>query len=135
VECDIFSPCARGGVVNDETIEQLHCRAIVGSANNQLQEARHGDYLHEKGILYAPDYLVNAGGLIQVADEVEGYEEKRVLAKTKAIYDMLLTIYERSQEENIPTCRAADQLVMERIEKVADLRRILLGFHLSGKGR
>lgn len=135
VECDIFSPCARGGVVNDETIEQLHCRAIVGSANNQLQETRHGDYLHEKGILYAPDYLVNAGGLIQVADEVEGYEEKRVLAKTKAIYDMLLTIYERSQEENIATCRAADQLVMERIEKVADLRRILLGFHLSGKGR
>lgn len=135
VECDIFAPCARGGVVNDETIDQLRCLAIVGSANNQLEETRHGDYLHEKGILYAPDYLVNAGGLIQVADEVEGYEEKRVLAKTKAIYDMLLAIYERSHAENIATSRAADQLVMERIEKVADLRRILLGFHLSERGR
>jgi glutamate dehydrogenase/leucine dehydrogenase len=131
-ECDILSPCARGGVVNDVTLSELRCQAIVGSANNQLAEDRHGDLLHERGILYAPDYLVNAGGLIQVADELEGYQEERVLAKTKAIYDMLLQIYERSHQENIPTYRAADRIVVERLEKVADLRRILLGFERRG---
>jgi glutamate dehydrogenase/leucine dehydrogenase len=134
VECDIFSPCARGGIVNDETIGQFRCLAIVGSANNQLVETRHGDLLHEKGILYAPDYLVNAGGLIQVADELEGYEERRVIAKTKAIYEMLLMIYQHSEAENIPTYRAADQLVKERIEQVADIGRISLGFRPE-KGR
>ncbi len=134
-DCDIFSPCARGGVINDETLPELRCQAIVGSANNQLVEDRHGDLLHERGILYAPDYLVNAGGLIQVADELEGFHQERVIAKTKAIYDMLLTIYERSKEEQIATCRAADRLVVERLEKVADLRRILLGFERDGRGR
>lgn len=134
-DCDIFSPCARGGVINDKTLPELRCQAIVGSANNQLVEDRHGDLLHERGILYAPDYLVNAGGLIQVADELEGFHQERVLAKTKAIYDMLLQIYERSKEEQIPTCRAADRLVVERLEKVADLRRILLGFERDGRGR
>lgn len=125
-ECDIFSPCARGGVVNDDSINEFRCEAIVGSANNQLTRDEHGDILHEKGILYAPDYLVNAGGLIQVADELEGFNEERVLAKTKSIYDMLLKIYERSRKENISTGRAADRLVLERIEQVADVRRILL---------
>ncbi|WP_124728761.1 Leu/Phe/Val dehydrogenase [Staphylospora marina] len=129
VEVDIFSPCARGGVVNDTSIDELRCQAIVGSANNQLQEDRHGDELHERGILYAPDYLVNAGGLIQVADELEGYNEERVLAKTRAIYEMLLQIYERSRQENIGTHRAADRLVLERLEKVADIRRIMLGWN------
>ncbi|WP_244527442.1 Leu/Phe/Val dehydrogenase [Lihuaxuella thermophila] len=134
-DCDIFSPCARGGVINDQTLPELRCQAIVGSANNQLVEDRHGDLLHEKGILYAPDYLVNAGGLIQVADELEGFSEERVLAKTKAIYDMLLQIYELSEKEQIPTCRAADRLVVERLEKVADLRRILLGWGRDARGR
>jgi len=133
-DCDIFSPCARGGVINDETIDELRCEAIVGSANNQLTDDFHGDMLHQKGILYAPDYLVNAGGLIQVADELEGFSEERVLAKTKAIYDMLLKIYERSRRENIPTCRAADRLVLERLEQVADLRRILLCDPRGAKG-
>ncbi len=126
-DCDIFSPCARGGVINDETAGELNCLAIAGSANNQLANDRHGQMLHERGILYAPDYLVNAGGVIQVADELEGYREERVLAKTRAIYDMVLAIYERSKRENISTCQAADRLVIERLQKVADLRRILLG--------
>ncbi|MBA4494917.1 Leu/Phe/Val dehydrogenase [Paenactinomyces guangxiensis] len=134
-KCDIFSPCARGGVVNDETLPEFRCQAIVGSANNQLVEDRHGDLLHERGILYAPDYLVNAGGMIQVADELEGFHEERVLAKTKSIYDMLLQIYKRSEEENIPTCRAADRIVIERLEQVADIRRIMLGIHQIGRGR
>lgn len=126
VECDLFSPCARGGVVNDQTLNQFQCAAIVGAANNQLAEDRHGDLLHEKGILYAPDYVVNGGGLIQVADEIEGYCEERALAKTSAIYDILLQIFGRSKKENIPTCRAADRIVLERLEKVVDVRRIFL---------
>jgi phenylalanine dehydrogenase len=131
-ECDIFSPCAVGGVIHDYSLNELKCRAVVGSANNQLAEDRHGDLLHQRGILYAPDYLVNAGGLIQVADELNGYREERVLQKTRAIYDMLLQIYRRSREENIPTCRAADRLVVERMRKVADFRQILLGFDRKG---
>ncbi|TCS95980.1 Leu/Phe/Val dehydrogenase [Hazenella coriacea] len=127
VECDIFSPCARGGIVNDHTWSELQCRAIVGSANNQLVADQHGDRLHERGILYAPDYLVNAGGLIQVADELIGYQQERVLAKTENIYHTLLEIYERSRNDDIPTYRAADQIVLERLEQVVDLRRILLG--------
>jgi leucine dehydrogenase/phenylalanine dehydrogenase len=71
---------------------------------------------------------VNAGGLIQVADELEGYQAERVLAKTKAIYDMMLEICERSKRENIPTCRAADRIVVERMESIADLRRMILGY-------
>lgn len=126
--CDIFSPCAKGGVINDRTLAELRCQAIVGSANNQLAEDRHGDALHQMGILYAPDYLVNAGGLIQVADELKGYNEERVKAKTRSIYQMLKKIYQFSREEDIPTYRAADRLVVKRLEQVADLRRILLGF-------
>lgn len=133
--CDIFSPCARGGVINDETAGVLNCLAVVGSANNQLADDRHGWMLHERGILYAPDYLVNAGGAIQVADELEGYHEERVFAKTRAIYDMVLEIYRRAKSENIPTCQAADRLVIERLQKVADLRRILLGDEQYRPGR
>lgn len=132
VPCDIFAPCAIGGVINDETIDQLQCQAVVGSANNQLAEERHGDGLHERGILYAPDYLVNAGGLIQVADELEGYHPDRVMEKTRGIYDMLLRIYERSQEQRLPTSQAADQLVLERLHHVADLKRIFLGLDRRG---
>lgn len=127
-ECDIFAPCAIGGVINDETLPELRCKAVVGSANNQLLEDRHGDALHQRGILYGPDYLVNAGGLIQVADEFSGYNEQRVMEKTRSIYNMLLEIYELSKREDIPTRHAADQLVVQRIEKMVDVRRILLGF-------
>lgn len=134
-DCDIFSPCARGGVINDETVDELKCLAIAGSANNQLADDRHGDLLHERGILYAPDYLVNAGGVIQVAGELEGYHEERVLAKTRAIYEMLLAIYRRAKSENISTCRAADRLVIERLDKVAGLRCILLGDDHNRPGR
>ncbi|OYD07376.1 Leu/Phe/Val dehydrogenase [Paludifilum halophilum] len=126
--CDIFAPCAIGGVINDATIDELTCSAVVGSANNQLARERHGDALHERGILYAPDYLVNAGGLIQVADELNGYHKDRVMEKTRAIYEMLLKIYQLSREEDLPVCRAADRLVLERLRQVADLKRILLGF-------
>ncbi|RAL21341.1 leucine dehydrogenase [Thermoflavimicrobium daqui] len=136
VDCDIFSPCAGGSVINDNTILELRCQAIVGSANNQLAHKRHGDQLFELGILYAPDYLVNAGGLIQVAVEVEGGKQKeRVIAKTQAIYEMLLQIYERSKRDRIPTYLAADYIVQERIRTVADIRRMTLGKDSERKRR
>jgi leucine dehydrogenase len=87
VECDIFSPNALGAVLNDDTIPRLKCRVVAGAANNQLAEPRHGDELYRKGILYAPDYVINAGGLIQVADELLGYNRDRAFRKTAEIYD------------------------------------------------
>ncbi|MFY9428066.1 MAG: Glu/Leu/Phe/Val dehydrogenase dimerization domain-containing protein [bacterium] len=126
VECDIFSPCARGGIINDDTIPRFKCKIIAGSANNQLLEPQHGEMLHERGILYAPDYVINAGGLIQVADELEykdaSMRRERVLMKTEAIYDILLRIFTRSKEQNIPTSEVADRLAEERIEVIGKIK-------------
>ncbi|WP_044642883.1 Leu/Phe/Val dehydrogenase [Risungbinella massiliensis] len=127
VACDIFAPCAIGGVLNYLTIPELRCRAVVGSANNQLSREEDGFELQRREIWYAPDYLVNAGGLIQAATELEGGTEETVIAKTKSIYEGLLEIYRVSAQENIPTCQAADQLVDRRLNKVADLHRIYSG--------
>jgi phenylalanine dehydrogenase len=109
VDADIFVPCALGGIINDDTIEKLKVKAIVGSANNQLLEDKHGLYLQQKGILYGPDYIVNAGGLIQVADELYGPNKARVLTKTRAIYDSLLQIYRESKQNSISTMEAANR--------------------------
>ncbi|ESU33148.1 leucine dehydrogenase [Bacillus sp. 17376] len=113
---DIFIPCAMGGIINDDTIPQLQVKAVVGSANNQLKEERHGHVLQEKGILYAPDYIVNAGGLIQVADELYSPNKERVLKKTKAIYNSLLNIYKQAEREGITTVEAANEFCEKRIE-------------------
>ncbi|MGN7400652.1 Leu/Phe/Val dehydrogenase [Cytobacillus praedii] len=113
---DIFIPCAMGGIINSETIEQLRVKAVVGSANNQLLEVNHGQSLKEKGILYAPDYIVNAGGLIQVADELYTPNKERVLQKTKAIYNSLLNIYEDAESKGLTTIEAANQFCENRIE-------------------
>ena len=118
VECDIYSPNALGAVINDETIPQFKCKAISGAANNVLAEERHGEILHEKGILYAPDYVSNAGGLIQVADELQGYNKDRAFMNASLIYDILTQIYAISKEQNIPTYKAANVLVENKIEKI-----------------
>ncbi len=115
VAADVFAPCALGGVVNDETLPQLKAELIVGGANNQLLEPRHGDLLQERGILYAPDYAVNAGGVINgCCREMLGWDVPRTLAKTDAIYDTLLRIFVMAEKENIPTYKAADRLAEER---------------------
>lgn len=115
--CDVFAPCALGGSLNDETIPHLRCKAIVGAANNQLLDDRHGDMLRARGVLYAPDYVVNAGGLINVYDELipGGYVEKRSLANAEKIGDNLRTIFAISREEGISTARAADRFAERRI--------------------
>ncbi|MED4203236.1 Glu/Leu/Phe/Val dehydrogenase [Neobacillus mesonae] len=113
---DVFVPCALGGIINDVTIDQLKVKAVVGSANNQLLTEKHGQMLKQKGILFAPDYMVNAGGLIQVADELYGYNKERVLKKTKSIYDSLLEVYKQARLDDITTIQAANRLCEKRLE-------------------
>lgn len=116
VDCHIFSPCALGAVINDQTIPQLKAKVIAGSANNQLQDARHGMLLYERGIIYAPDYVINAGGVINVADELNGYNRERALKKVETIYDKIRKVIEISKRDQVPTNIAADRMAEERIE-------------------
>ena len=112
---DIFAPCALGGVLNDQTIPQLKTTLVVGAANNQLLEPRHGDLLQQRGVLYAPDYAANAGGVINgCSRELMGWDVAKTLAKTDAIYDTLINIFAMAERENIPTYQAADRLAEER---------------------
>ncbi len=115
VDADIFVPCAIGGIINDQTIEQLKVQGIVGAANNQLLHESHAKVLKEKGILYAPDYIVNSGGVIQVADELYGPNKERVLSKTKNIYRSILEVLEQSENENITTLEAANRMCEKRL--------------------
>ncbi|MFK2826325.1 Glu/Leu/Phe/Val dehydrogenase [Bacillus sp. B190/17] len=114
-EADVFVPCAFGGVVNDATMKQFKVKAIAGSANNQLLTEDHGRQLVEKGILYAPDYMINSGGLIQVADELYGANKERVLAKTKHIYNALLEVYQQAELDHITTVEAANKMCEQRM--------------------
>jgi leucine dehydrogenase len=115
VPADIFAPCALGGVLNDQTIPKLKASLVAGAANNQLLEPRHGDLLEQQGIVYAPDYAANAGGVINgCCREMLGWDVPKTLAKTDAIYDTLLTIFAMAEREKIPTYQAADRLAEER---------------------
>jgi len=129
VECDIFSPCALGAIINDETIDKLKCKAVAGSANNQLKEDRHGDMLEQKGILYVPDYIINAGGVINVAAELEpgGYVREKAVKKVEALYNAVLEVIEIAKKENIPTYKAADRLAENRINLLAKVRKNYVG--------
>lgn len=129
VDCDVYAPCALGGTINDETIKQFKCKVIAGSANNQLLEDRHGEILHEKGIIYAPDYVINAGGVINVAAELETYNRDNVMKKVDGIYDTLDKIFNLSKEKNIPTYLAADHIAMERIENMKNSRNQFLAYN------
>lgn len=126
VQCDIYAPCALGATVNDETIPQFKCKVVAGSANNQLKEPRHGDKLHEMGIIYAPDYVINGGGVTNVAEEFNpaGYNHDRAYNRIGKIYDKIARILEISKRDNIPTYKAADVMAEERIEKLGRLNRM-----------
>ena len=114
---DVFAPCALGGVLNDRTIPHLKATLIVGAANNQLLEPQHGDLLEQRGMLYAPDYAANAGGVINgCCREMLGWDVPATLAKTDAIYDTLLTIFSLAQREKVRTYQAADRLAEERLK-------------------
>jgi leucine dehydrogenase len=115
VACDVFAPCALGSALNDGTIPRLKARIVAGAANNQLALPRNGDDLHARGILYAPDYAINAGGLVNVAQEVVGYDEKKARDKTMKIKDTIAEIVDRSDKLKAPTYKVADMLVEERL--------------------
>ncbi len=117
--CDVIAPCALGSALNDTTIPKLKAKIVAGAANNQLAEPRHGEDLHARGILYAPDYAINAGGLVNVAQEVLGYDAKKSRAKTLEIYDTIFEIGDRSAKTGAPTFRIADMMVEEKLAQVS----------------
>jgi leucine dehydrogenase len=116
VDCDIFAPCALGAIINDETIPKLKCKIVAGSANNQLEENRHGRILHEKGIRYAPDYVINAGGLIAIYIESKHGTVEEAMEKLEEIGEKIDTIIAVSKEHNEPTYEIANRLADERVE-------------------
>jgi leucine dehydrogenase len=117
VEAEVLAPCALGGVINDDTVPRLTCKVVAGAANNQLLEPRHGAALHARGILYAPDYVINAGGLINIAEELRsgGYDRGRALAKVQTIAETLTEVFERAAHAGAPTSEIADRLAEERV--------------------
>lgn len=122
-EMDIYSPCALGATVNDETLGRLKCAVICGAANNQLaDEAKHGEAVRAKGIVYAPDYLVNAGGIINCFWELNGYHREAAMRQTEAIYDTTLDIFNKSAAEQIPAYLAANKIAEARIAAIGNVQ-------------
>ncbi|HEX5078016.1 MAG TPA: Glu/Leu/Phe/Val dehydrogenase dimerization domain-containing protein [Geminicoccaceae bacterium] len=118
VDAEVFAPCALGGIINDQTLPELSCDIVAGAANNQLREPRHGAALHARGILYAPDYVINAGGLINIAQELRpgGYDRARALAQVATIETTLAEIFERSERDGRAPHEIADRIAEERLE-------------------
>jgi len=117
VECDIFSPCAMGGFINERTIPRLSTPIVAGAANNQLENPNAAALLAEHKILYAPDYVINAGGLINISDELLGYSKERAYQKVARIYDQLKAVFSLAKQRSIYTAEAADRLAEARLEK------------------
>ncbi len=123
-QADIFAPCALGAVINDKTIPMLKVEIVAGAANNQLLEAeRHGTALEKKGILYAPDYVANAGGVINVYSELAGWTSERAFRKADEIYDTVLRVFHIAKHDRVPTYEAADRLAELRIKTVGAMVR------------
>lgn len=122
IDCDVLSPNAMGAVLNAKTIPALRCRVVAGGANNQLATPADGERLRSRGILYGPDYVVNAGGVIQVADELEGYDYERCKTKVEMIPSLLKKVFEISEAEGIDTDAAATRMVEERVRNVLGLK-------------
>ncbi len=130
-DTDFFSPCALGGALNEDTIPLLQCEAVVGCANNQLATEKDAQRLADRDILYGPDFVVNAGGLINVYDELHGYSKTRALHRVDAIYEATLTILDTAEEHSINPNEAAMHVAEQRINDIGDLRR----FRRSGHDR
>lgn len=126
LDIDIYAPCALGATVNDNTLSKLKCKVICGAANNQLaDEKKHGEAVTSKGILYAPDFVVNAGGIINVFYELEGYNRERAMAHAEKIYDTTWNIIQTAKTQNIPTYIAANKIAEQRIESIARINAVL----------
>ncbi|KIQ96004.1 Glu/Leu/Phe/Val dehydrogenase dimerization domain-containing protein [Lysobacter sp. A03] len=122
VPADVYSPCALGGTINEETLERLKAKVICGSANNQLASDAMGEEVQKRGILYAPDYAVNAGGVMNVSLEIDGYNRERAMRMMRTIYHNLTRIFEIADRDGIPTYKAADRLGEERIASIGKLK-------------
>lgn len=122
IECDVFAPCALGAIINDDTIDRIKAKVIAGAANNQLAQNRHGLALAQRNILYAPDYVINAGGLINVSYEKGGYDASKAEKHVRSIYDTLLEIFHQSDKDQLPTNIAADRVAEQRFGKQAPTR-------------
>lgn len=123
IQCDVFAPCALGAVINDENIDHLKCSIVAGGANNILAEPRHGKMLLEKGILYAPDFVANAGGLMNVFVELEGYSKDRAMKKVEAVYNNMMEVFRIAEKENLPTYEASQIVAQRRIDIIGKLRQ------------
>ncbi len=121
VQADIFAPCALGGIINDKTIPQLRGEIVCGAANNVLLEERHGDLLEQKQILYTPDYVANAGGVINVYSELAGWSSARAFRKADEIYDTVLRVFQIARTDSVPSYVAADRLAEQRIKAVGSM--------------
>jgi leucine dehydrogenase len=126
VEAEVLAPCALGGVINDLTVPFLNCAIVAGAANNQLLEARHGAALRARSILYAPDYVINAGGVINIAQELHpaGYDRQRALAQVNGIGSTLREIFERADQERLPTDQIADRMAEDRLGAARQARAL-----------
>lgn len=131
VECDVFAPCALGGILNAQTIPQLKCKAVAGAANNQLLTDKDGEDLAKRGILYAPDYVINAGGLINVAEELnkEGYSPISARVRIDKLYEQLLTIFDIAEQNGYSTSKAANSLGDYRLKYKIGKRKEAPCFH------
>jgi len=131
VPADIFAPCALGGIVNPETLSRLTAsgdlKIIAGAANNVLDNDQTGQLLHDKGILYAPDYVINAGGLINVSEELGGYNGERAKKRVEKIYDNLTRVFDLATDLNIPTHRASEKVALDRIASVRPIADVYTG--------
>ncbi|MGA3486547.1 Glu/Leu/Phe/Val family dehydrogenase [Micromonosporaceae bacterium DT55] len=126
-DIDVYAPCALGGALNDSTVPVLRARIVAGAANNQLAHAGIGKLLTERGILYAPDYVINAGGVIQVADEIKGFNFDRAKLQASGIFETTRRILQRAEAEGVPPAAAADRLAEQRMAEVGRLRTIRVG--------
>ena len=136
LDVDIYAPCALGATINDDTIPRLNCKIVAGSANNVLKDSnKHGMELKKNGILYAPDYAINAGGLINVSNELEGYNKERAFSQADGIYDTLREIFKRSNNEDISTNRSSDLEAEDRIRRIGELKSFYLPHKKSFKIR
>lgn len=125
-DIDVYAPCALGGAINDDSVHTLKARIICGAANNQLAHPGIEEVLESRGILYAPDYCVNAGGLVQVADEFEGFSFERARARAARIYDTTKRVFQVAADDGVPTAVAADRLAERRMAEIGRLRGVWL---------
>ena len=135
-EVDIYAPCALGATVNSKSIPNLNCKIIAGAANNILENPlKDSEALVKKNILYAPDYVINAGGLINVANELEGYDKEKAFSQAEKIYDTLMGIFKRARTESISTNQAAALQAEDRIKKISTLKSFYLPYKKTFKIR